>query len=399
MRLACLTVPNFRIALERRRAPQYARCPLAIGEPPPGENTILDCSPEASALGVRTGMPLRDARTLAPDLVLLPPDPVFYARSFDAILDALEDVEPYIEPGDDSTIYAALDPAAGNDAQLAAVERLVAAVRQTAGIIANAGAGEGQFVARCAALTPGTGVATVVRQYDEAEFVASLNASLLPVPYETQRKLALYGLRTIGDIARLPLGALQAQFGRQGVHLFELSRGIDHTPFRPRERKMPIVAMLAMPAPTVNAAALLIAARQLIGRLLHRPVLRYRHVRRLRLRFSLLDGGSWERTLTLRDPLAGEDGIFFVLKKVIEPLQLSGPVEEMSLEFIGLTSETGKQRSLLFAEQARRRAQLLAALQQLKAQYDGQPQVTRVVEVEPWSRIPERRYALIDYDL
>ena len=31
--------------------------------------------------------------------------------------------------------------------------------------------------------------------------------------------------------------------------------------------------------------------------------------------------------------------------------------------------------------------------------YGGESQVTRIVEVEPWSRIPERRYALIDYDL
>ena len=89
----------------------------------------------------------------------------------------------------------------------------------------------------------------------------------------------------------------------------------------------------------------------------------------------------------------------YVLKKLIEPLQLAAPVEEMSLEFIGLTGETGKQRSLLFAEQARRRAQLLAALRQLKAQFGGESQVAKVVEVEPWSRIPERRYALIDYDL
>ena len=71
----------------------------------------------------------------------------------------------------------------------------------------------------------------------------------------------------------------------------------------------------------------------------------------------------------------------------------------MPLEFLWLTGETGKQRSLLFAEQARRRAQLLAALRQLKQQFGGESQVTRMVEVEPWSRIPERRYALIDYDL
>ena len=154
-----------------------------------------------------------------------------------------------------------------------------------------------------------------------------------------------------------------------------------------------------MPAPTVNSGALIIAARQLVRRLIHRPAMRYRFVRQLRLRLSLLAGGSWERMLTLREPLADEDGLMFVLKKLIEPLQLAGPVEEMTLEFIGLTEETGKQRSLLFAEQARRRTQLMAALRQLKAHFGDESQVMRLAEVEPWSRIPERRYALIDYDL
>jgi DNA polymerase-4/protein ImuB len=127
--------------------------------------------------------------------------------------------------------------------------------------------------------------------------------------------------------------------------------------------------------------------------------MRYRQVRQFRLRLALLDGGSWERALTFKEPLGDEEGMVYVVKKLIEPLQLAGPVEEMTLEFVELTGELGKQRSLLFAEQARRRAQLIGALRQLKTRFGGDSQVARVVEVEPWSRIPERRYALIDYDL
>jgi DNA polymerase-4/protein ImuB len=234
---------------------------------------------------------------------------------------------------------------------------------------------------------------------NEAAFVAPLSTSFLPVSYETQRKLGLYALRTIGDVARLPAGACGAQFGAEGLRLHELAQGIDRAPFVPRERREPVAGTLAMPAPTVNSGTLLIGARQLAGRLIRQPAMRYRHVRQLRLRFALLGGGSWERTLTFREPLGEEEAIIFALRKVIEPLQLSAPVDEMTIEFCGLTGETGKQRSLLFAEQARRLAQLFASLRQLKTRFGGESQVTRMVEVEPWSRIPERRYALIDYDL
>jgi DNA polymerase-4/protein ImuB len=399
MRLACVTVPHFRIALERGRAPHLAGRALAIGEPPPGTNQVLDCSPEAAAHGVRTGMPLRDARTVVPDLVVLPPDPVFYARRFEALLDALEQAEPAIQAADDGVAFAAVDPNAGEAAGWRAAERLLHAVRASAGVAASAGIGEGMFIAWCAAAVSAPGEATIVPAGQEQAFLAPLSTSFLPVSYDAQRKLALYGLRTIGDVAQIAVGAAQAQFGREGARLHDLARGIDRTPFVPRARREPVGASLTMPAPTVNTAALIIAARQLTGRLLRLPAMRYRHVRQLRLRLTLLGGGSWERTLTFRDPLGDEEAIVFVLKKLIEPLQLAGPVEEMALEFIGLTGETGKQRSLLFAEQQRRRAQLLAALAQLKQRFGGEPQVTRVVEVEPWSRIPERRYALIDYDL
>jgi DNA polymerase-4/protein ImuB len=399
MRLACITVPNFRIALERGRAPHLAGRPLAIGEPPPGANQVLDCSPEAAALGIRAGMPLRDARTVVPELAILPPDPVFYAQRFDAMLEALEDAEPGIEAAEDGTAFAAIDPNADEAGEWRGALRLTNAVRDSASVIASTGIGEGKFIAWCAATVSAPGEATIVPAGNEAAFVAPLSASFLPVSYETQRKLALYGLRTIGEIARIPIAAAQAQFGREGARVHDLVRGIDRTPFVPRPRRDPVCASLTMPAPTVNSGALVIGARQLAGRLLRTPAMRFRQVRQLRLRLNLVGGGSWERTLTFRDPLADETSIVFVLQKLIEPLQLTGPVDEMALEFIGLTGETGKQRSLLFAEQARRRAQLFAALRQLKQRFGGESQVNRVVEVEPWSRIPERRYALIDYDL
>jgi nucleotidyltransferase/DNA polymerase involved in DNA repair len=399
MRLACIAIPNFRIAMERARTPALIGLPVALGESPPGGNQIIDCSPEAASLGVRIGMPLRDARTLAPGLVLLPPDPVFYSRSFETMLAALEDTEPLVEPGELGIAFAATDPRADTRAQQQAAIRLTHSVRASINVMSRAGIGEGSFIAWLAASVHPADAARIVPAGSEQAFIAPLSTSFLPVSYDIHRKLALYGLHTIGDVAQLTVGAAQAQFGREGRLLWELIHGISTGQFRPRPRSEPVTGSLAMPAPTVNSAALIVAARQLVGRLLQNPAMRYRQVRQLRLRLLLLGGGSWERTLTFREPLGDDAGIIFVLKKLIEQLQIAAPVEEMSLEFIGLASETGKQHSLLFAEQARRRAQLLAALHQLKAQFHGESQVARVVEVEPWSRIPERRYALIDYDL
>jgi nucleotidyltransferase/DNA polymerase involved in DNA repair len=128
MRLACITIPNVRIALERRRDGTLRDRPFGIGEPPPGANTIVECSPEASALGVRAGMTLRGGGRLAPVLTLMPPDPVSFSRSCAALLLALEDAEPLVEPGDDGTAFAAIDPNAGAAEEWEAAVRLDCAV-------------------------------------------------------------------------------------------------------------------------------------------------------------------------------------------------------------------------------------------------------------------------------
>jgi DNA polymerase-4/protein ImuB len=88
--------------------------------------------------------------------------------------------------------------------------------------------------------------------------------------------------------------------------------------------------------------------------------------------------------------------VLCVLKSAIEAAPLTAPIEELSIELTGLTARTGKQEGF-FGGDRRRQPQFAEAISQLKARYGRSP-VSQVVEVEPWSRIPERRHALIDYD-
>ncbi len=88
--------------------------------------------------------------------------------------------------------------------------------------------------------------------------------------------------------------------------------------------------------------------------------------------------------------------LWTALRPVIEYADFPGPIAQLELELGGLTAESGRQ-SGLFVEHARRREQLDEMVRHMKVRYGHSP-VAQVVEVEPWSRIPERRYALMDYD-
>jgi DNA polymerase-4/protein ImuB len=83
-------------------------------------------------------------------------------------------------------------------------------------------------------------------------------------------------------------------------------------------------------------------------------------------------------------------------RAVLDEAQFPGPLSELSIELRGLGQAMGQQLALPNARSTMR-GRLEEGLRQLKARYGYCP-VGRVVEVEPWNRIPERRLALIDFD-
>jgi uroporphyrinogen-III synthase len=112
----------------------------------------------------------------------------------------------------------------------------------------------------------------------------------------------------------------------------------------------------------------------------------------------LVDGTSWERLFTFKEALAGRDAARRALRAKLElPGGLPpAPIEELALELLGLGGFVAKQAKL-FVARARQDRQIAEAARQLGARY-GQVPLYHAVEVEPWSRIPERRWALVACD-
>jgi DNA polymerase-4/protein ImuB len=370
---------------------------VVIGETTEQRGAVLDCSAEAEAQGVRVGVPLRQALGLCPSASFLPSDLPRYGDAFDRILRALETTSPLVDPAALGCAFIGLDGLNGHYRdEMALGDALAQAVRNASGLMPSVGLAEGKFTARVAATVSAPGEVCLVPKGQERQFLAPVDVSLLPYSRDTLRRLELFGLRTMGDLASLPLGAVQAQFGREGKRIWELAQGIDRGPLRPLRREESIREHLAFYAPLVSREALVTAGRELLSRLLGQPAMRGRAVRRMGLRALLSDGRCWERAIVFREATADQEQVFCVLKTAIEAAPLTAPIEELSIELSGFAGETGKQEGF-FSDDRRRQPQVAEAVRQLKARYGRSP-VAQVVEVEPWSRIPERRHALIDYD-
>ena len=223
--------------------------------------------------------------------------------------------------------------------------------------------------------------------------------NLLLLDPDVLQRLELLGLRTIGDLAALPFSAMQAEFGPPGAAAWRLAHGKDTEPVVARPVLASVQSGLRFDDPLGSVEAVMAAIDQLLAHTFSQPALLGRAVRQVRLRALLSDGTSWERLYTFKEALSTRDAARRALKSKLDlPNGLPpAPIDELALELLGLGGEAARQTGLFIAR-ARQLAEIAEAARQLRARY-GRVPLYHAIEVEPWSRIPERRWALVTCDL
>lgn len=410
MQVACVLITHLPMKAELQRYPELRGRPAIIIITSSGSRQrVLDSTPEAR--GVVAGMDLQEAVAHSKDAALLEADGPYYERAFAGILHSLEQRSPLVEPAGlgcvlqprrvgDCTLpvkdcaYVALD---GLEAMYGGEARLIASMLQAVPQAFNPrmGVAAGKFPAYVAAVTSPGGRATRVPQ-DTAGFLEGLSVDLLPLSWESKVRLRQFGLHTLGQVAQLGVGPAQAQLGTEGRLAWELAQGIDRRPLVPRQAEQLVSEALTFPSPTITHAAILTGLESLLSRAFARPEVRGRYVRSVLVEGQVLRRPPWVRQFPFKDAVCSKDRALFVIKNALESVALAGPLEDLMLTLVGLTGETGAQASL-FSE-VRQHEQLREAVRQLETRLGGKPPIYQVRDLEPWSRIPERRQALIRFD-
>jgi len=400
VRVACVWLPHLALRVEVLRHPAWDGRPLVLGGAPGERKVVQLCSPEAEAAGIRPGMPLREVLPLCHEAVVLQPDPVRIAGVLDDVAGALQRVSPAVEVAAGGFLFLDLRglKALYRGEVVAVVEALRAAVPPL--LRPRLGMARGKVVAMTAARVAGSGSgACVVPASGTRRFLAPLPVDHLPMlTPEVVQRLGLLGLRTIGDLAALPFSAVQAEFGPAGAQSWRLATGHDDAPLVPRAYLPSVHAALRFDDPLASIEAVMAALDQLLAQAFGNPALQGRSVRQVRLRALLADGTSWERLFTFKEALSGRETARRALKSKLDLPNGLPPaaLDELYLELLGLGGEAAKQGNL-FVARAKQLGQIAEAARQLRARYGGVP-LYHAMEVEPWSRIPERRWALVTCD-
>jgi protein ImuB len=392
--IACIVINGFELRVALRARPGRAVGPAALGPAPGTEPLLGPVTAAAEAAGVRPGMRMGEALAMCPSLVLVEQDPAAAERAWEEILRRLEDaglavdsVEPgcvFFETRGVERLYGGLTPA---------LERALAAVG--AAWDPRAGAAERRFTALAAANVARPGQVLVVSDDRAPDFLAPLSLDLLPLQEAEQQELRELGVRRLGELACLPAGAVAERLGPEGRRAWQLARGGRRNRVRGRRPPAEIVETLEFPEAVGNELTLRRALTVLVDRALARPERHDRFVRKVALAARLVGGASWRRTLTLRDPAAERDRIRIALGPKLA--ELPAPVLELRLELVELTESVGQQLALVEPAGAEARTRLKEGLRQVRASTGG-GSVCTVVEVAPWSRIPEARALFVPRD-
>ena len=392
--IACIVIPGFELRAALRAAPGLGERPAALAPLPGTEPLLGPVTAAADAVGVRPGMRLGEALATCPGLVLVEQDPATAREEWEGVLRRLEDAGFAVDSADLGCVYF----------ETRGVERLYggleAALKRALAAVGSAwdprvGAAERRFAALAAANVARPGQVLIVSDERTSEFLAPLPLSLLPLPPERYAELEQLGVRKLGQLAGLPGSAVAERLGPDGRRAWGLARGGRAGRVRGRRPPAEIVESLEFPEAVGNELTLRRAFGALLDRVLARPERDGRFARKVAIAARLVGGGSWRRTVTLRDPTAERDR----LKAALGPklAELPAPVLELRLEIVALTESRGQQLELVCVEGDGLQMQLQEGLKQVCAS-TGSGSVCSVVEVAPWSRIPEARALLLPRD-
>jgi nucleotidyltransferase/DNA polymerase involved in DNA repair len=398
--IACILVPGFELQAALRSRPRLGLRPAALAPEPGTEPLLGPVTAAAEAAGVRPGMRLGEALATCPSLVLVERDPSGVEKEWEGILEQLENNGFAIEPVEPGCLYF----------DTRGVERLYGGVKPAlkralvsvgGSWNASAGAADRRFAALAAAAIARPGQALVVDDGRSKEFLAPLPLSLLPLEHPRREELEHLGVKKIGQLAGLPGSAVAERLGPDGRRAWSLARSSaglndgDGAGVTARPPATDLAERLEFPEAVANELTLRRALTALLDRILARPERGGREIRKVALSARLVGGGSWRRTLTLREPSA-ERG---VLRAALGPklAELPAPALSLGIELIMLSESEGRQLALIRPQGEELDTRLRDGLRQVRARA-GAGAVATVVEVAPWSRIPEQRALLVPRD-
>ena len=396
MLTACLFITHFpaRCERQRQRVDDARLKPIIVFDSGTANPEVVDCTPEVRA---KRGDSLAGARARCPDAIVVKEDRDHYLAQWDQVVRGLLAVADRVEDALIGCAYISLD---GLQTMYGGMSNVIDAILSVppAWLTPRLGVAHGKFHARCAAITGEPGVPNIMPADADAarRAVAAMPLGMLPLATAQVLMLHDFGIFTIGDLACQPLSAVQAQLGHPGRRAWELANGMDNARLMHLEQSETVAQQMQFQWPVVSIDALSFGVHAVMQDAFNSPVRGRRSVGRVDVLLKMEDHPDWSLSRTFKEPVGdASQAAQFVMDAIIaalnrEPSPMEGPIDAIHVALAKLGTPRAEQSALWSEDRA---GDINTSLRQLAAR-NGTPALTKVVDVEPWSRIPERRQAL-----
>jgi len=360
MRLACLFVPLFPLAARLRSEPELKGEAVVIFEGNGNAARVVTASRKARRVGIEAGMTLPQTRALLPKLAARGRDRECERAAQEALLEVAESFSPRVEDGREGVVYLDLEGLPGlvfsaggrcatgaenflnqgkaqtlvpnsqfpilNSSRSAALRlgRDLILAAEKAGLPARAGIAAAKLAARVAAGLPES--PTVVPPGGEAAFLAPLPLGKLAPALEISEALERWGLKSIGELAKLPEGEVASRLGEMGRELHATARGIDPRPLEPRTAPLNFSEGLELEWPLVTLEPFLFVGHAALERLMQRLESQALACTRLEVALKLDPDGHDTRAIALPAPSRDIKTLLTLVRLELEARPPGAPV-------------------------------------------------------------------------
>jgi len=228
-----LDLDTFFVSVERLVNPQLAGKPVIIGGTS-DRGVVASCSYEARKFGVHSAMPMKMARVLCRDAVIVRGDMELYSKYSHTVTDIIAEKAPLYEKASIDEHYIDITGMDRFFGSLKWAHELRQAIIQNTGLPISFGLSVNKTVSKIA-----TGEAKPNGELQVTEdvvkpFLSPLSIRKIPgIGEKTYPLLRSMGVSTIATLSRIPVEMMERVMGRNGIMIWEKANGIDSTPVRP----------------------------------------------------------------------------------------------------------------------------------------------------------------------
>ena len=362
----------FFVSVEEVRDPSLKGKPVIVGGAPDGRGVVAAASYAVRKYGVHSAMPISRAKRLCPHAIFLRGSHGLYSEFSARIFEIMNTFSPLVEPMSLDEAYVDLTGCERLHGPITdTAVRMHDAIKNQVGINASIGMASNKLMAKIASgMSKPNGFLRILPGH-EATFLAPLLVGRIPgIGPKSAEEFKRMGIRTVRDLAALPLELLEEAHGEWGTRLYEKARGISHSPVLKRDDTRSISRETTLEEDSTDPAFLESKLSWLVEKAasqLREEGLRARCVS-LKLRYS--DFKTVTRSHTLNEAACEDPIIFDIVRNLFRKLfTRKTRVRLVGVALTSLTSDVSPQMELFEELDSRQWQKLYQGIDRIREKY------------------------------